>query len=230
MPRDERVLVEVEHPGGLASAIERAAALGCREPLILGDRRALLKCGNPLRAANALSWTPGVLLSSYGEMVGPGGFGELSRALAGALSGMLRDGDRFWVEVYGEGSVEFQDYLVGELVSITRARPDGDRPDKLFTVFLVEGGAFLAHGYRWGMGGLPTGAEGNAISTFSGSRGGVEAVAAAARAGIRTRPRSPRPPHVGGAAPRHGPRGHGTAPAAGCVTGPLCRPGSARPA
>ncbi|MDP7982008.1 MAG: hypothetical protein ACP5G6_02990 [Conexivisphaera sp.] len=188
MGRDERLLLEVEHPTGLASAVARAAILGCGEPHILGGTRALLRCVNSLGAANALSWTPGVSLLSYGEFVGPGSFRELSRALAGIISGILEDGDRIWMEVYGDGSTEFQDYLAGELVSSTHVELDHNRPSKLFTIFLVEGGAFLSHGYRRGIGGLPLGSEGSALSLFSGGRCGAEALVAAVRGGFRVRP------------------------------------------
>lgn len=188
MGRDERLLLEVEHPTGLAPAVARAAILGCGEPYILGDTRVLLKCVNSLGAANALSWTPGVSLLSYGEFVGPGNFRELSQALAGILSGMLEDGDRIWMEIYGDGSMEFQDYLAGELVSAARIELDHDRPSRLFTVFLTEGGAFLSHGYRRGIGGLPLGSEGSSLSLFSGGRCGAEALIAAVRGGFRARP------------------------------------------
>ncbi|MGC9116063.1 MAG: hypothetical protein ACP5ID_00385, partial [Conexivisphaera sp.] len=184
----DAVLIEVEHPEGLRAAIDWARGALCEERLVLDGRRAVLRCANAVRAVNMLAWAPGVSLASYGEFVGPGTFRELAQDLVRLAARDIAGDDRVWFHVEGDGSLEFQDYLAGELVSSTGAVLDGRRPEKLFTVILAGGGAFLSHGYRRGIGGLPLGSEGSAIVLFSGGRCSAEAFVEALRAGFSPSP------------------------------------------
>ena len=188
MERRETILIEVEHGAGLGAALERASEMHCEDARAIGEKEALATCANALATADRLQWMPGISLVSYGEFVGPGRHRDLASGILRILAGTLKDGDRIWFHVEGQGSVEFYDYLVGEAVSSTRVELDNRRPDKLFTVFLAGGGAFLSRGYRSGLGGVPPGSEGDSIALFSGGRCGVEAFLSSARAGFHTRP------------------------------------------
>lgn len=204
MRSDEAVLIEVERPAALGRALEWARGAGCGGGRALDDRRAILYCDNALGAANRLAWAPGVARAAYGEFVGPGDLRDISRAMARLISRSLTGGERIWIHVEGGGDeAAFEDYLVGEIVSSTSAALDPRRPDRLFEVILAGGGAFLAHGYRRGMGGLPAGSEGTAIALFSGGRCGAQALVESFRAGFQARPLFL---ELGGATPPEGVR------------------------
>lgn len=191
----EVLLVLSTHEDISRDLVKGFSGIGCdvkftRGRVILGSCR-----GNSMEAARKISWYPGVDLVGYGVLVSSGGkdLGAVAKELVAHMNTGMTPGDKVSVYVEQlEGSdvmeADLRMAVMAEIVSRHDVIVDDEKPDKLFTLLILRDSVLISFGYIRGVGGLPVGMLGDAVVLYSGNRGSVSTLIAAAASGYRPLP------------------------------------------
>ena len=156
------------------------------------DPRTLIILGvsDGYRAALELRGLPGITLLHHGVVLEAPDTSSLITSVASVIATNLVQGDRFNLVVRGlSDESRLEEYTIKSKVLLrifeeVDARVDEERPDKLFTLYVISREKLLVSlGHMLGLGGLPDGLNGRALILFNGSLGSSIATTIAARTG-----------------------------------------------